>query len=289
MKLFIRQLSDTRRLFSYKIFHSRTYSLLILQLFVNYINLKPLLEFSKAVQYPVSPWVFPFMISDYHYAFLFLVGFIYYFSDVPFLQHFNMYQVIRTGRIRWAAGHLCSIIVQSFFLMALNMGSGILLLAGHLEWTADWGKLLHTASLTNAASCYGFLFSIPSQTLEHFSPLQLMTITFLMGSLVISFFGILMFAVSLAANRLTAVTVGTIMTLMIFFVENVFPLHTVRMASITPADWIRTANIGLKLHGYYVLPSQSYMFTILVSGIALFGVIVLFCIRRVEFNWEKED
>lgn len=278
-----------KRVLIFKVLHSRTYSVLILQLFVNYMNIKPLIEFSEAVNYKVSPWVFPFMVSEYHYAFLFLLMVVYYFSDVPFMQHQNMYQVIRTGRRRWAMSQICVLVLQSFFLVGANIFMSALLMLPNLEFTTEWGKVLHTIALTNAGSHYDLWFPITYQAMEQSTPLQMLLCAFGMGGLVVAFVGLAMFAVSLLINRLAAVAVGTIMTLMIFLVQNAHPVDMAKVCRFVPANWIRVANIGMKELGGYMTPSLSYMLTVLIIGIVIFCTAIIIRIKRVEFHWNNED
>ena len=64
----------------------------------------PLRELTYSIKYPVTWCVFPFMISNLSFLILFWFGIIYINSDIPYMQHSNMYQIIRTGRISWALG-----------------------------------------------------------------------------------------------------------------------------------------------------------------------------------------
>ena len=66
----------------------------------------PLRELTYSIKYPVTWCVFPFMISNLSFLILFWFGIIYINSDIPYMQHSNMYQIIRTGRISWALGQL---------------------------------------------------------------------------------------------------------------------------------------------------------------------------------------
>lgn len=272
-----------------RLFHGKTYGLLILQLFLLYMYIKPLVKYSDAVDYKVTPWAFPFIMSNIFFLFLFMLEVVYYFSDVPFMQYPNMYQVVRAGRKRWAVGQIGAIALQSVFLMLFNFAVSVLWIRGRWEFSADWGKLLHTAALTNVSGYYEFLFSISYQTMQHFSPIDLMLLTFGIGSLVICFLGLLMFAVSLFAGRVLAVVIGTVMVVMIYFVEYVHPLMAQTMAMFVPVGWMRTANIGVKVHDSYVMPPVSYMLGVLLAGIMILCIIIVWKVRTVEFQWNKED
>jgi len=289
MKSIISQMKYIEQLWIRKTFSSRSYSLLILYFFINYLYCKPVSALSISLQHKTTPWVFPFMLSTYQYTALFLVGVIYYFSDVPFIQHHNMYQIIRTGRKKWALGQISVIVFQSFFLIIVNMVMTFILLFRNLEFSTAWGKLLHTVSLTNAGEITKFIFGVSNEAMSRFEPIELMILTLIMGGLVISFMGLLMFAISLFANRVIAVATGAVMVLMIYFVENAHPLLKAPLARFVPASWIRVANIDHTIYGSSILPSMEYMLAVLIVGIVLLSIVVMFRIRYVELHWNKED
>lgn len=272
-----------------RICSAKTLVLLFLQAYVIHIYLKPVIRYGEDVNYPPSPWCFPFLFSNIYYLFLFILGMIYFFSNVPFMQYRNMYQVIRTGRKTWAAGEILSIIFQSVFLMFFQFLVSILCLLGHCRWESGWGKLYHTLALTNAGEYYGFLFYFPYEAMQKWSPAELTLLTLFMGTLVLAFLGILMYTASLFINRTLAVTLGGLMAVLVFVVENVHPLLRAKTAMFSPACYLMTALFDTKIHDSPALPPLSYMITFLVTGILVMAIFILWNIRKVEFEWSKED
>lgn len=272
-----------------KLFRMRTGVFLLLQTFILYLYLKPLLRFSKAAHYPASPWSFPFLISNLYFLFLFMIGIVYFFSDVPFMQYQNMYQVIRVGRKKWAIAEILSIAAQAVLIMLYQFLASVCLLVGHLELTADWGKLLHTAALTNAGSQYGFLFGFRYDAMQASSPVCLTFIALGIGSLLLLLIGLVMFAVSLCINRGAAVAVAIMMVVQIYFVENTHPYLALAMSKIAPVSWMRVAYIGMKKYGKYFIPTLSYMLVVLAAVILAVMLLILWKVKRVEFQWVKEE
>lgn len=285
MKLakYIRQLIVT------KIVNTRILAILVIQLFILRIYTKPVLAFSHSVQYRVSPWIFPFVISNIYFAFLFLLEIVYYFSNVPFMHYSNMYQVIRVGRKKWVIGQIVAIVIQSIFIMGINYFFSILCIGIYCEWTTGWGKLLHTAALTNASDYYEFLFDVSYDTMQKFSAIKLSVYTFLIGSLVICFIGIFMFMISLIINKTVAVVGAGIMVTGIYLVENVHPMLSQKLSMFIPTSWIRCANIGIKVHDSYVLPSMKYIICSLIVSIVTMCIVLVYRIRKIEFEWTRED
>ena len=239
--------------------------------------------------YGAAPWAFPFLLSNIFFLLLFMVGVVYYFSDVPFMQHKNMYQVIRIGRRKWAAGQIGVMVVQAFLLMVINVVFSMFFLVGCCEYTLDWGKLYHTLALTRGSEAYRLLFAFSYETMQVFSPLKLLGLTVLIGTLVIAFVGLFMFVVSLYINRSAAVTLAFFMVIMIYLVENTHPLLKWRMAMFTPVNWMRVTHIGIKLHDSFIQPPVLYMLTVLTAGIILCAGFIYIKIKKIEFQWYREE
>lgn len=285
----MRQLYYSIRIFLQKIRQNRMYTLLILEAYVLYIYVQPVIKFSKDVNYPSTPWLLPFLFSNVYFIFLFMLGVVYLFSDIPFMQHFYMYQIARIGRKKWAVGQIGSIIIQSLFLMIFNLLVSVLWIVRHCEWKMEWGKLLHTAALTNAPGYYGFLFEIPYSAMQKYSPQELTILTLFIGTLVIAFIGILMFAICLILNRYWAIATAVAMISMVYLVHNANPAMVQRISAFAPVSWIQTTNIGTKMYNYYTRPSLSYIVCTLCIGILIFSILIIWRIKNVEFLFSKED
>ena len=80
----------------------------------------PLRELTYSIKYPVTWCVFPFMISNLSFLILFWFGIIYINSDIPYMQHSNMYRTYKvgSGTIRW---NVFSVLYScSFYSILLN-------------------------------------------------------------------------------------------------------------------------------------------------------------------------
>ena len=108
------------RLFVNRTVSIRMFTLLLLLGFVYHIFLTPLNSFVKSVNHPICPLIFPFLLSDIYFLILFMAAVVYYFSDAPFMKNWTMYQVIRTGRVRWALGQIETILISSFTFILLG-------------------------------------------------------------------------------------------------------------------------------------------------------------------------
>ena len=249
----------------------------------------PLRELTYSIKYPVTWCVFPFMISNLSFLILFWFGIIYINSDIPYMQHSNMYQIIRTGRISWALGQLGGTFFRSFILVVFTAFCSIVSLLPQIEWSLQWGKLIHTIAMTNAAIQYNLKYVFYYQILGKYSPLQLMIITIVICTFISMFLSSLMFMISLYFNHILAVSITAALTIMLFFVVNIHPKIRYILAKFIPTVWAKVVQVNSPVLGYYWVPSIKYMFAFLLIGNIILIILILIKVKKCEFNWENED
>lgn len=170
-----------------------------------------------------------------------------------------------------------------------TVGCTILPLVPHVEISNEWGKLLRTAVMTDAGQLYSFEYYPYYDIFSEFTPIQLMVICVLLCTLICAFIGILMFLISLWANKVFSVAGAGALVLLMFFVVNMHPKIRYKLALFVPTAWMNVAKMATTEMGYYWLPSIRYMFTFLLTGILLMSVVIVWKVRSIEFNWENED
>ena len=232
---------------------------------------------------------FPFVMCSFTYLIIFWFGVIYVNSDVPFMQHVNMYHAIRSGRRQWGLGQIGGIFLRSLIMVLITIFCTILPLLSKIEWSNEWGKLLRTAATTNALSRYQSSVVIYYDIFSEYTPLELILLEILICTLTCTFVGVLMFFLSLYINKIIAVAGGLALAISLFPVLNMHPLIRYKLARFVPTVWAELARIATVDHTYYWLPSLTYMVLFLLVGIAIMTSFIIYKIRHVEFNWENED
>lgn len=272
-----------------KIFNGRSVAFILIMLAACSDYCRPLGRFMDDVDYPVSWCLFPFFMSNYVFLILFWFLVVYLHSDVPFMQHANMYQVIRTGRRRWAVGQIGGIFLRSFAAVLFTALCTILPLAPRIELTNEWGKLLRSVAVTNAASAYGLDIPIFYEIFSEYTPLQLMALCILLCTFISGFLGTMMFFISLYSNKVLAVAGALAVAILMFFVINSHPMNRYKLAFFVPSIWAQVAQVATPHLGYYWLPSVQYMFSFLTVRTGIMAAGILYKIKRVEFHWENDD
>lgn len=272
-----------------KILNGKTIAFAVIMLAMCWDYNRPMNRFIDAVDYPVSWCVFPFFMTRNVFLIMFWIGSIYINSDVPFMQHVNMYQVIRTGRRRWTIGQIGGIFVRSLAAVLVTVLCTILPLLPKVAFTNEWGKLLHSAAVTDAANVYHFEYFVYYEILGTYTPMQLMGICILLCTVISGFMGMLLFLISLYSNKALAVALAFALAVLLFFVENVVPNSQYQMALFVPTIWPQVAKSATTHIGYYWMPSLPYMFVFLTVSICIMTVLILHKMKTTEFDWENDD
>ena len=274
------------RLFVNRTVSIRMFTLLLLLGFVYHIFLTPLNSFVKSVNHPICPFIFPFLLSDIYFLVLFMAAVVYYFSDAPFMKNWTMYQVIRTGRVRWAFGQIETILISSFTFVILAIGMTGILLLPNVTLSEGWGKVLYTLSMTGASGDFNIPFSIPYEIISRYTVLEGLGVTILVGGMVIAFIGLLMFCISLIGSRLLANVVAMVFVIMPMIQLNM-GMAVPELDYVSPVSWMNLSKIDITGTGSG-LP-LSYCVTILGIMSILLSIAIIWKIRTVDFQMVKED
>ncbi len=278
-----------------KIVNIRVFILFLILLALTVKFNRPYVLFVREKAYPINWCIFPFIADSPFFLTIFYFGIIYINSDVPFMQHENMYQVIRLGRRKWAAGQLFGIFLRSLSIVLVTAVIPLASFIGKIAWTNDWGKVIYTLAsyrrsgefLNDIMIDYRFMYEI----LGEFTPIRLMGLMVIMSTLICTFLGMLMFLISLYAGKLMAVATAGALSVMIYVVQNVGGSVRRVLAHFVPTYWAELALLKTKDtgSGYYRLPSVPYMLVFLSVGIAVMSVFIFWRAKNMEFNWENED
>lgn len=272
-----------------KILSSKTIVLLVLQFFIVHIYLQGMVDCSKVYDYPCAPWVLPFYFSSAYVILINMFLVIYYFSDAPFMQYHNIYRIMRYGRVRYSIVNIIAIMVEAVLYMVTSLVFSVVCLAGHIEFTTSWGKLLYTIGATNDTKNAKLFIDVSYDIINDFSPFQAMGRMLAIGTLVIAFVGVLMYAVSLYFSRSVAIITAIIMTALAFITVDAVPAIGKVLGLISPVSWLYITKIDSAYMGVHILPPAGYIYTFLIIGITLCVSLIIIKSKTVEYEFYKED
>ena len=131
-------------------------------------NLRPVLEFSHAVDVPVTPYAFPHLTNDFICQLIIMAGAVMIFCDAPFEGSGTLYVLPRAGRFHWGLGQVLYIFMMSFLYILFLLLLSVLPFLGNLEFGTQWGKIWGTLAKTNAGMQFGLIFSVTEHMISEF-------------------------------------------------------------------------------------------------------------------------
>ncbi|MDE6920789.1 MAG: hypothetical protein K2P89_12950, partial [Lachnospiraceae bacterium] len=129
------------------------------------------------MNYPATPWGILFAFSGLYFNLIFIVGAIYLYARVPFMERWQMYQLIRLGRQKWIGIQIFKIVAASFLYTAAVLASGVLIMMPRTEWKGEWGNLYRTLAVTNVQGEIDLGFFVSYRLINNYEPAKLLLIS----------------------------------------------------------------------------------------------------------------
>lgn len=290
IKTFCRCLAQV---FISRFFSVRSIVLLVIFLILTYMNVSQVKIICQQYDCSVSPWLLPFLMSSPYYLLTILLGILYFFSNVPFMQYTEMWKVIRLGRAKWTSIQIAYIILSSFAIMLLLYIFSVISIIPYINFEQNWGKVIHTIALTDVGWEVGLPIDISYDILVTYSGPQATFIIILIGGLVFSFIGLLMYTISIYFSRIIAVLVGGIVAISHLLVDNLKQLPALSLFS--PSTWLRltrlSTSIGIAEKGMLAqrLPTIIFVVSVSILLIIVCTISIFIKIKSYDFIWVWEE
>lgn len=216
--------NKTRRVFSFQMKLVRTNQrilmvFILVAIFV-FSNLQGVLDFSRDVGFPVRPWAFPHITSDYICQLVIMAGALALFCDAPFNSDIQKYILPRAGYFPWVTGHCMYIFALSFLYVIIIFLSSILSLLPNLEFRDGWGKVWGTLARSMAMRQYGIQFIVDDYLIGTYTPMQATALSFLLSFACCAWLGLLTYFLNYATGGYAGTFISAGFVLMDITVAN---------------------------------------------------------------------
>ena len=235
----------------------------------------------------ITPWMAPHFFDNVYFVTFY--GFIvcYMYSDVPFMNRRELYKILREGRLSWCMEKIVSIILQGFTLTALTMVASVLVFVPMINFDGEWGKIIYTMAFSDNIYEYALFSKLSNVILIKYSPIEAMLLCFLMVWLVSSLIGLLMFVISLYANRVLAISSAAIITGL--NLSNAKFIVAKWLPYVIPFYWCRISiyNEPIFLDRYF--PSAKFYIAVGSIVILMLMIVIVLRAKCIEYVWNKEE
>lgn len=214
-------------------FQIRIGSLLLMLFIFIYSYLEPVKVFSKAVQIPAMPWVFPLFINDYICQLIIMSGAIFLFGTAPFQGKNYYYTIYRSGRMEWQIGNVLYLFFVSFSYVSFLFLTMIISLVPYVKYGQGWGKIWGTLGHTDAIIQYQVPFLIDRYIMGVFSPIQATVISFFLEMACIFWLGLIVYIFNFIFQKPIGTFIGAFFVCLDVVISNSFSPRAFLFSPVT--------------------------------------------------------
>ena len=156
---------------------------------------------------------FPIFLFQSNNSPAFMLAFVLYLCDAPFLDQQQVFVLLRTGRQKWTVGQLLYVAAASFAFFLAIFFLSLIFTWPHLQFMNDWGKIIGTLTQTNAGQSYGIM-TLSFNLMNNYAPITAMLLSFTLMCGIGILLGNFMFFVNLWGNRSLGVGGATALVLL---------------------------------------------------------------------------
>lgn len=198
-----------------------------------YSYLEPVVLFSKAMNIPTTPWVFPHLINDFICQLAFMSGAIFLFCTAPFKGENYSYLIYRAGRTSWQIGNIAYIVVISIIYVGFIESISILSLLPHISFVNEWGKIWGTLAQTDAIVQYGIPFMVYTYIVGVFSPIEATGISLFLETACIIWIGLVVYLFNSISQKPIGTLVGTFFVFLDVVISNSWSAKAFLLSPVT--------------------------------------------------------
>ena len=255
--------------------------LIILYIFRDVYIIRDLRQLCVDYDCSVVPMFMPFLVNCFDFIFVFGFCVIYLFSDIPFMNRWEMYYINRMGRTLWVICKNISLFCVSAIFMGINYLMDLVMMVPYIDIGNAWDRL--TVSLANGA-----LFSdrniFSAKITNFFSPFEIGIHSYIFGTFILFMIVNIMFAISITINREIAILIGGIIAAMPVAAYN-SKLILPHIYFFSPLNWISVIDSRLA----YYLPDEKFIISVVILCLLITMFLLVFKINNKDFIWNKED
>lgn len=267
----------------------RMYAILSIIIIFEYYTFFGIHQIADYLGVNAAPWVFPFFMG--HPSMFIIIGSLttMFYCNAPFSDRYMPFLVIRIGRRNWIIGQLLYIYLSSFVYTACFLLLSVVMLIPRVQFTTEWGALLHTLSkspmevMKQAGTIISFM--PVEELLALLTPIQATVLAFILFWLVTAFIGVLICCFNITVGKMSGIIIAGIFTCIAYFSaflgtisigKWLYYISPISWGCISYLDWYNTGAI----------PSPTYAIICLLSAIVLMSIIsvIIFCKKDLEIQ-----
>ena len=203
-------------------------------------HLRPVADFCIDQGIYITPWIFPFMPSDYMLQVILIAGAVILIADIPFKNENQLYLIYRSGMIAWRLGIILYLFSVAVIYVLSIWGMALISLMDVVKFDWEWGKIIGTLTQRPLVAAD---YAIPMQftyTIFQFKPLQATIYSLLLEIGCVAWIGLIVYM----GNDFLRHHVGIMIAFVYLFLD-------VMIYNVMPRDLYRYSPLSICQLGYF--------------------------------------
>lgn len=240
-------------------------------------------SYARQVQYPSSPWLYPFLMNNIWGRCTVLFCGVLYFSNVFTADPVNKYQLFRCGHRAFLWGKIFYIAGAALIYLLLVQ---LLLLLPHLDQIClegGWGKLIGSWTYNEKTLGAGGLLG-SRKIIENYSALSGMSASLFLSYLNLLLLGEVIYLMNVTAGRGWGILCGGMLVAVDLGVQlmSIYDVQALAM-HFSPISWSQISMLSLGEASYYQYPTLMYGVVMSLAVVAA-AIIILVLLRRISYR-----
>ena len=264
-----------------KVFSARMAVICLIQLIFQDMFLNSISVLAKTYSENVYPFIFSLLCGNLTFVMIFGFCVLYMYSEAPFMNQKELYNIVRTGRYKWLVSQEISITILAVFLILYSYLIEAIRLCPRVSFSNHWDRIELSLSYgTISSDIMGFEMSV----LQKYSPWMVALYGIVMGVLVVNVVGHIMYTMSLLLNRVAAVLVGSFFAVMPIISNNSSNVYG-WVYYLSPFSWMTPGYIIRSVS----VPDFIYKLSTCLIGTFVCIVVDFLLMKKRDFDWNMEE
>lgn len=222
-------------------------------------------EFVTQTGVRVTPWIFPFLSSDWICQMIISGYYVWIVSALCENKETDLFIRVRAGEAAWQGGSCMAVIKSaSVYVLCVTAASAVLFLP-YLEFSLDWGKVWNTLARTSAVQQYSVSISISPVVIHLYTPTEAFVYSVVLQFLCLSWLGMFMYFVNTVTRKAAGAYAALAFVLLDVMLTNTSQERFFRYSPITLAQLSNYSTAAVKYGIDLVYAVKFYL-----AGIAVF-------------------
>lgn len=219
----------------------------------------------------ISCYYFVLWCSSVYGRLIMMIGLILLFCNAPFTDEQQLFVMIRLGKWKWFLGQIMYIVLGSVVYFLIMVLFNIIRFLPYVGFSLEWGDILYAWNL------HGPLKKA-MEILDHYQPVEAMTLCFTICVLTGIFFGLFLLFINMKKSGMLGIAVLVCWSACSLLLDGMPEKIKIMVVHLCPSEW---SWLDYYVNRYYNI-SYGYTYGFLIVGILALFIGIFLRVKKCD-------